>query len=58
MSPDEKTRHEDLFRQSNNDAHCSNDQQEQTLMAWPCHEERRRVNAEGCDEVNDEEKDT
>ena len=38
--------------------HCSSDQQEQTSMVWPCHEERRRVNAEGCNEVKDEGKET
>ena len=27
-------------------------------MVWPCHEERGRVNAEGCDEVKDEGKET
>ena len=27
-------------------------------MVWPCHEERGRVNAEGCDEVKDERKET
>ena len=36
------------------DTHCSSNQQEQTLMVWPCHEERRRINAEGCNEVKDE----
>ena len=39
-------------------AHCSSDQQEQTTMVWPCHEERGRVNTEGCNEVKDEGKDT
>ena len=37
-------------------AHCSSDQQEQTLMVWPCHEERRRLNADGCEEVKYEGK--
>ena len=27
-------------------------------MVWPCHEERRRVSAEGCNEVKDEGKET
>ena len=27
-------------------------------MVSPCHEERRRVNAEGCNEVKDEGKET
>ena len=27
-------------------------------MVWPCHEERGRVNAEGCDAVKDEGKET
>ena len=38
--------------------HCSSNQQEQTPMVWPCHEERRRVNSEGCNEVKDEGKET
>ena len=27
-------------------------------MVWPCHEERGRLNAEGCNEVKDEGKET
>ena len=27
-------------------------------MVWPCHEERGRVNAQGCDAVKDEGKET
>ena len=27
-------------------------------MVWPCHEEKGRVNAQGCDAVKDEEKET
>ena len=45
--------HEDLYKQSNM---FSSDQQEQTSMVWPnwqIHEERRRVNTEGCNEVKD-----
>ena len=26
------------------------------VMIWPCHDERRRVNVEGCDEGKDEGK--
>ena len=29
-------------------------QQEQTTMVWPGHEERGKVNAKGCNEVKDE----
>ena len=39
-------------------APCSSDQQEQTLMVWSCHEQRRRLNADGCNEVKDEGKET
>ena len=38
--------------------HLSSNQQEQTLMVWPCHKERCRFNAEGCNEVKDEGKQT
>ena len=38
--------------------HCSSNQQEHTSMVWPCNDERGRVNAEGCDELKDEWKDT
>ena len=31
---------------------------EQTSMVWPCHGQRRRINAEGCNEVKDEGKET
>ncbi len=27
-------------------------------MVWPCHEEKGRVNAQGCDVVKDEGKET
>ena len=27
-------------------------------MVWPCHEEKGRVNAQGCDAVKGEEKET
>ena len=27
-----------------------------TSMVWPCHGQRRRINAEGCNEVKDEGK--
>ena len=33
-------------------------QQEQTTMVWPCHEERGKVKAEGCNDVKDEGKET
>ena len=31
----------------------SSNNQEQSSMVWPCHDERRRVSAEVCDEVKD-----
>ena len=49
----DRKRNEDLYKQSNNAAKCSSDP-EQTSMVWPCHEERGRINAEGCNEVKDE----
>ena len=54
----DKKRNVDLYRQSNMPTHCSSNQHEQTLMVWPCREERGRVNAEGCNEVKDEGKET
>ena len=42
----------------NSTAHCASDQQEQITTVWPCHEERGRFNAEGCNEVKDEWKET
>ena len=36
----------------------SSNNQEQSSMVWPCHDERRRVSAEVCDEGKDEGKDT
>ena len=47
-----------LDRKGNYAAHRSTDQQEQTSMVWSCHEERRRLNADGCNEVKDEGKET
>ena len=33
-------------------SHYSRNQQEHISMVWPCHEERGRVNDDGCNEVN------
>ena len=33
-------------------------QQYQTAIVWPCHEEGGRTNAEGCNEVKDEGRET
>ena len=55
ISHRERDMKEYLYRHA---AHCSSDQQEQRSMVWQCHEERGRVNPEGCNEDKEEGKET
>ena len=54
----DRKRNEDLDTNILISDHCSSDQQEETSMVWQCHEERRKFNDEGCNEVKDEGKET
>ena len=49
-----QNRNEDIFIQVKYyDTHCSSNQQEQTSLVW-----RGKVNADGCNAVKDERKET
>ena len=47
-----------LYKESNMLLIVQANQQEHTSMVWPCHEERGRVNSEGCKEVKYKGKET